>query len=289
MTTTPTMAGMSTGQFEAEIAMNGADISVQEAAEMEQQQQQQKQPQSHKHGPHHELFLHPQHGQMYLAPMLFEHAMDSVECENYYSVLASYATGGALRRPNTSKARQPLTTLSLNAATQHPPSILRQSKRAKTLPEACHDSRSSRRCSFAGLSLATVPRSLVRSKSSKGLDEQKSNVSFDHFVEVYAIPAIADMPYDVQAALWMSRDEMQYCIHEAALAKMEEQLALRDQFVVTDLLVQQQRGRCGGDAQGALQRQESSDSVIEEYLQSVAAAAAAADSDLALYECEAAY
>jgi hypothetical protein len=207
-----------------------------------------------------EMFL-PLPCEPFLLPVLFEHGMDIVECDHYYSILDSQARGGALRRPQGLHVS--LGGPTTRSATDRPISILRKSRRAKKAPVERSEGMLIRRSSFCGVSPETLKgrvaldSRLVRSKS---MQEDTRNVGFLQFARVYSIPSIEDLPYDIRAALWMSPEEMMICIRDAAIAEMENEIASRDNAETLEY---------SKDMTPTLQRQESSDSVIAEYLQTI--------------------
>jgi hypothetical protein len=195
----------------------------------------------------------------FLLPVLFEHGMDIVECDHYYRILASQARGGVLRRPQGLQVS--LCGPTTRSATDRPISILRKSRRAKKAPVERSEGKLIRRSSFCGVSpetlkaRVTVDSRLVRSKS---MQDDTRNVGFHQFARVYSIPSIEDLPYEIRAALWMSPEEMMISIRDAAIAEMEKEIASRDNAQP----LEQHK-----NVTPTLRRQESSDSVIAEYLQ----------------------
>jgi hypothetical protein len=92
-----------------------------------------------------------------------------------------------------------------------------------------------RRCSFSGLLPLASDGSAIsymrRSSSFPDLGIAAPRVSFREHVQVTTIHPLSEIPREVRAKLWMSRDEMMVCIRNAAIEDMEEQLAKRDREV----------------------------------------------------------
>jgi hypothetical protein len=171
----------------------------------------------------HELYLQ-RNGEQYYYPIIYQHGMDQRECGLYYNVLKAQQNGGVFRQPRA--CYKPISGPPSVKST--PISILRNNKRpAKRSDDRVRPSLI-RRFSFCDQLLEkeqhnTSPATIRRSRSSHIIDRPR--VTFAEQVLVTTIHLIAEMPLEVRSNVWMSRDELLVCMHDAAIEQMQEQMA----------------------------------------------------------------
>ena len=59
-------------------------------------------------------------------------------------------------------------------------------------------------------------------------------VRFHENVHVVAIDSVDDIPHEIRQNLWMSRDELSFCMHEAMIAKQQEESILEKQQLLEE-------------------------------------------------------
>ena len=177
-----------------------------------------------------------QEGLQYYCPILFEGGMDIEECDMYYSQVTVQQNGGTTPPREETRRIVPRDALSLsrNATT----SILRKSRYSKPT-EANTRPRFVRRFSFSNHKVQdTETRDTecnVRLRRSNSMRKIISpRVVFHENVHVVTIDSIDDIPCDVQQNLWMSRDELMICMHDAAIAKLEEEIMRQKQQLLEE-------------------------------------------------------
>ena len=177
-----------------------------------------------------------QEGLQYYCPILFEGGMDIEECDMYYSQVTVQQNGGTTPPREETRRIVPRDTLSLSRNAT--PSILRKSRYSKPT-EANTRPRFVRRFSFSNHKIQdTVTKStecnlrLRRSNSMRKIISPR--VVFHENVHVATIDSIDDIPCDVQQNLWMSRDELMICMHDAAIAKLEEEIMRQKQQLLEE-------------------------------------------------------
>jgi hypothetical protein len=178
----------------------------------------------------HELYLQNDAVQ-YDIPILFQGGMDTEECEIYYNLIEAQQSGGVYRH-SRQLCRRVLSHDGLSSCTTSaaPTSILKKSRYTKPTDD-CSRPCLVRRFSFSekGEHKSELPLigTLRRSNSLRKLDTR--HVAFTEMIRVVTIYPIDEMPYDVRHNLWLSPDELVISMHEAAIEKMEEELAKRKQ------------------------------------------------------------
>jgi hypothetical protein len=178
----------------------------------------------------HEMYLQND-GLKYDIPILFQGGMDTEECEMYYNLVDAQQTGGVYRHSRKSSRRiVPRETSLSTTTTATPTSILKKSRYTKPI-EACRRPGLVRRFSFSDkgkkeIEVASI-NTLRRSTSMCNFDTPR--VGFHEVVHVVTIYPIDEIPYDVRHNLWMSYDELMISMHEAAIEKIEEEIAKRKQ------------------------------------------------------------
>jgi hypothetical protein len=199
----------------------------------------------------------------YYSPILFEGGMDIEECDMYYNQVAMQQNGGkCLSRQEPHRIVPHDTILSSKCEIA---SILRKSRYTKGIkPKETSDTKPSfvRRFSFSNHKQQTdesqseISR-LRRSNSMQRIECHR--VRFHAGVHVVTIDSIDDIPHDIQRNLWMSQDELLICMHEAAIAQLEEEILLEKQKIL---------GQKGGEdelcKEGMVERRNSNTSVIDD-------------------------
>jgi hypothetical protein len=170
----------------------------------------------------HELYLQ-RNGEQYFYPIIYQHGMDQRECDLYYNVLNAQQHGGLFRQP-----RDYYKPISCQSSVKSAPiSILRNKKTQAKRTEVRSRPALIRRVSFSdqllGKEQNTFNVKLSRPSSSRIIDRPR--VAFAQQVLVTTIYPIVDMPLEVRSNVWMSRDELLICMHDAAIEQMEERMA----------------------------------------------------------------
>lgn len=146
----------------------------------------------------------------YLSPICFEYGMDFDECVLYYACLESQTTGGIVTRV---KDNLPTSAALLERTSSNHRPCLRKSK---SFGPSIATMRPLRRSSYTATpTLADISSALVRTNSTKELEQSKPRVHFDAYVTVTTIHSFRELPKKVRSRMWMSRREMQRCLDRA--------------------------------------------------------------------------
>jgi hypothetical protein len=200
-----------------------------------------------------------QEGLQYYCPILFEGGMDIEECEMYYRQVDVQQNGGTIPSREVLRRIVPRDTISLTQT--ETTSILRKSRYTK--PKETNTRPSFvRRFSFSNHKIQdyeTQPAwcSLRRSNSMRRINCPR--VKFNENVHVVTINAIDDIPHDIQQNLWMSADELLICMHEAAIAKLEEEIMREQQQLLEEEGEEEEQFK-----EGMAERRNSNTSVIDD-------------------------
>ena len=152
----------------------------------------------------------------YYCPILFEGGMDIEECEMYYNQVAVQQNGGTSPSRNETCHIIPQDTILLSR--NEIASILRKSRYEKPKETSTRPS-FVRRFSFSNHKLNNETQSVFSSlRRSNSIQRNIApRVKFHEDVHVVTIDSLDDIPFEIRHKLWMSRDEISFCMHEAAI------------------------------------------------------------------------